>query len=186
MSVHVDKEADRKDPKTGEYTNYSSVEYTVSIIHKKLTLILEKKGFESYVKAAEEEPEKGEHQYDIGMCYLYGVGTQKDEKKALECFVKGDELGDGYCTWILGDIYEKGSYGLEKNDKKTFQYYLKAANIEEFDQCQYKVAEFYENGFGTEKDVQKAFEYYTKAYEGGEKFAEKDLIRLKIKIQKSG
>jgi TPR repeat protein len=167
----LDKEAKQREPESGEFRN---------------EIDDDKKRFESYLKAAE-EPEKGEHQFHLlGNCYLDGVGTQKDEKKALECFVKGDELGDGYCTWMLGEFYEKGSYGLEKNDKKTFQYYLKAANIEEFDQCQYKVAEFYENGFGTEKDVQKAFEYYTKAYEGGEKFAEKDLIRLKIKIQKSG
>lgn len=43
MSVQFDKEADRKDPETGEYTNNSSFEYTVSIIHEKLTLILKKK-----------------------------------------------------------------------------------------------------------------------------------------------
>ncbi|KAF0486231.1 HCP-like protein [Gigaspora margarita] len=70
-----------------------------------------------------------------------------------------------FALYNLRYNYEKG-INLNKDEKKAFELYLKAANmghtIAIFD-----VARCYDNGIGVEMDEHKAFIYYQKSAEMG-------------------
>src|SRR5260364_342265 len=61
----------------------------------------------------------------------------------------------------LGYNYEHG-IGVEKDEKKCFEYYMKAAELGNAVAI-VNVGNCYQNGDGVEKDEKKAFEYYKKA-----------------------
>jgi TPR repeat protein len=67
--------------------------------------------------------------------------------------------------------------GTEKNMKKAFEYYEKAANqghaIAEFN-----LGVMYEHGEGTAKDMKKAFKYYEKAANQGHADAQNNLAEM--------
>lgn len=63
----------------------------------------EVKAFELYLKAAEQGLDYA--QYNIGICYEYGIGTEKDEYKALEWYQKSAEEEFSYAQYGLGRLY---------------------------------------------------------------------------------
>ena len=66
----------------------------------------------------------------------------------------------------LGDCYQKGLCGLEKDANRAFRYYERSAAAN----CSvglYLLAQCYERGVGTEANHEKAFENYRKAAERG-------------------
>ncbi|KAF0458302.1 calmodulin-dependent protein kinase [Gigaspora margarita] len=63
----------------------------------------------------------------------------------------------------LGYNYGNG-IGVEKDEKKSFEYYMKAAELGDAVAITH-VGYCYNDGIGVEKDEKKCFEYYTKAAE---------------------
>jgi len=46
---------------------------------------------------------------DLGYIHLYGMGTERNAEKALECFRKGATAGDMQACWaIYDDMYGAG------------------------------------------------------------------------------
>jgi len=46
---------------------------------------------------------------DLGYTHLYGMGTERNAEKALECFRKGVETEDMYACWaIFEDMHGSG------------------------------------------------------------------------------
>ncbi|MDO5774765.1 MAG: tetratricopeptide repeat protein [Spirochaetales bacterium] len=83
-----------------------------------------KKAFELFNKAYN----LGEEQaiINIGLCYLQGNGTEKNEKEAVKCFEQAAEKNSsGVAYFNLGVCYENG-FGVEKDYKKAIEMYGKA------------------------------------------------------------
>ena len=62
----------------------------------------------------------------VAYCHYRGWnGLKEDEKKAFDMFVKIEKETNGYhwAQFLLAECYEYGGYGVDKNDKKTFEYY---------------------------------------------------------------
>ena len=64
--------------------------------------------------------------YRMGVCYLRGLGVEKDPEKAAEYFKQVGEQDDpaGWCA--LGQLYQQGE-GVEKDFEKAVQLYPTAA-----------------------------------------------------------
>ena len=63
---------------------------------------------------------------NIGLCYLQGNGTEKNEKEAVKCFEQAAEKNNsGVAYFNLGVCYENG-FGVRKDYKKAIEMYGKA------------------------------------------------------------
>ncbi len=61
--------------------------------------------------------------------YLHeGIGTQRDDAGALECWRKAANLGDTKALMTLGDVYGEGSM-VERNLEIASRYYIHAAEL---------------------------------------------------------
>lgn len=43
-------------------------------------------------------------QYNLGVCYLHGVGVAVDKMKAVRCFMKAEAMGSPEAKEILNDL----------------------------------------------------------------------------------
>ena len=106
-----------------------------------------------------------EVQFNLGVCYEFGRGVEKDEVKAFEWYKKAAEWGYAKAQFKLGICYEFGK-GVERDERKAFEWYKEA--VEQGDvEAQFNLGVCYEFGRGVEKDENKAFEWYEKAAEQG-------------------
>src|SRR5436309_302090 len=80
---------------------------------------------------------------------------------------------DKYAMNYLATYYENG-VGTEKDLKKAFYWYQKAAENGN-EGAMHNLAVCYSNGKGTEKNLEKAFGWYQKAAENGNEYAIYDL-----------
>ncbi|KAF0483886.1 NACHT domain-containing protein [Gigaspora margarita] len=64
----------------------------------------------------------------LGQCYEYGIGVEKNGRKALEYYQKLEEMGNSTGTCQIGHCYENG-IGVEKDERKAIEYFEKAANL---------------------------------------------------------
>ncbi|MDE5887410.1 MAG: hypothetical protein K2H46_07480 [Muribaculaceae bacterium] len=119
--------------------------------------------FECFNRSASENIES---MYELGTCYIYGKGCEKDENKAFECYLKAAEAGHCEAQYEVGVCYRQGE-GCQQNFLKAFEWYEKAVaqgNTKAMVNC----GILYDNGLGVDKDYRKALEYYNKAAEGGD------------------
>lgn len=108
---------------------------------------------------------------ELGWCYLYGYGTEKDEKKAFDYFNEAAEKGNAKAQYQLARCYDLG-LGCDKNVAKSIEWVQKAVR-QNYANAQYFIAWSYEYGDGVEKNPVKASELYKKSLKGMEKLAEK-------------
>lgn len=66
-------------------------------------------------------------QYELGFMLLLGEGVEKDFRKAVNLIQEAAKQGHEDSILLLGDIYEKGSYGGEKNAELAAYWREKAA-----------------------------------------------------------
>lgn len=113
----------------------------------------ERKAWEYYNLAAQQNCSSAIN--SIGIYYLNGKnpGHKKDIQKAKEYFKMAAEKGNIYSLNNLGKLYEG------KDDKKSFNYYLRAANLEESWACN-RIGECYRLGIGVERNIGLAYQYY--------------------------
>ncbi|MDE6792342.1 MAG: hypothetical protein K2J48_04595, partial [Muribaculaceae bacterium] len=119
--------------------------------------------FECFNRSASENIES---MYELGTCYIYGKGCEKDENKAFECYLKAAEAGHCEAQYEVGVCYRQGE-GCQQNFLKAFEWYEKAVaqgNTKAMVNC----GILYDNGLGVDKEYRKALEYYNKAAEGGD------------------
>ncbi|MCG8611659.1 MAG: sel1 repeat family protein [Pseudomonadales bacterium] len=65
--------------------------------------------------------------YNLGTMVLIGEGLQKDESRAIDLFFEAIENGSSDASFVIGDAYLSGMFGLEKNIKQAVRYYLNGA-----------------------------------------------------------
>ena len=91
-------------------------------------------------------------QNNLGFCYEYGIGTEKDLKNALCWYQIAAENGNNIAQCNLGEWYELGKDAI----KDEIKWYEKSVEREN-DDAQFKFGYFYENGIGI--DLKKAVYY---------------------------
>ena len=142
-----------------------------------------KKAFEWFKKSSDQGFVKATH--NLGFCYLYGEGTEKNLELMKKCFFEAakKDFVPSICT--VGELYQKG-IGVEQNLTTAYYYYAKAAasqdekaigqmkRIKVIATCwnpaykgdakaQYALAFCYYKGDGIDADTTKAEEWFLKS-----------------------
>lgn len=128
------------------------------------------KAFEYYTLAARQSYSVA--QYNLGLCYENGCGTNVDPAKALECYQLSARQGNVSAQYHLGAIYESGelcsarSIGSEQlqNLQSAFDSYSVAAE-NGLAIAQFNMGICHEYGFEgvTEKDFEKSTSWYRRS-----------------------
>ena len=88
------------------------------------------------------------------------VGTDKDKFSMLQERAK---RRDGYAIGVIGQCYEKGNYGFEKNMQKAIEMYKQAANLRR-PEYHYKLGIVYRKGeLGVAVDLKKSHNHLEQA-----------------------
>ena len=66
-----------------------------------------------FLVAADEVPEA---MYELGLCYIHGLGTEQDVSKAVACFNDAAQRGVPEAQYELGVCYRRGE-GVEQEYK---------------------------------------------------------------------
>ncbi|CAB4444310.1 unnamed protein product [Rhizophagus irregularis] len=120
----------------------------------------EKSIFELHLKSAEEGDSNS--QIELGKCYFFGKGVDKNHNKAFEWYLKSANKGNHIAENELGKLY----YFIDKNFDKTFEWYMKSAEGGNSD-GQYNLGFCYHCGIGCKKNIEKAGYWYKKASDNG-------------------
>lgn len=97
-------------------------------------------------------------------CYLNGWGTEKDKSAAIKYLEDAANKEHAPSQEKLGEVYKYGLLEREKSPKKSFYWYLKAAEQGRAS-AQFNIGYFHANGYGVNKDEKLAFDWYSKAAE---------------------
>jgi TPR repeat protein len=108
----------------------------------------------------------------LAWCYLRGVGTEKNEAKAIE-MLQGNTMPRAIA--MLADCHYYGT-GVELNLRTSFDLYRTAANSNN-PRALHRLGFFYEKGFVVRRDIAKAVEFYKRALEAGSTVSK---IRLSV------
>ncbi len=106
---------------------------------------------------------------DLGLCYEFGIGVEKDELEAVEWYRKAAGQGDLQAQIRLGNSYNNG-IGVDKDAAKAFEWYQKAAE-RDVAEAECRLGICYSNGKGVYKDQEEAAKWYAKAAEHGDAYA---------------
>ncbi len=63
---------------------------------------------------------------NLGYCYMYARSIEKNMSLAMAYFTIAAKMNNVDAQYKLGNIYEKGAYGVEKNEELAIYYYTLA------------------------------------------------------------
>ena len=112
-------------------------------------------------------------QFELGRCYEWGTGVEKNGKEAFKWYMKSAEKGHSGAQNNLGLCYANG-IGAGKDESEAFKWYKKSAEQGNSD-AQNNLGLCYENGIGAGKDESEAFKWYKKSAEQGNVTAQYNL-----------
>lgn len=120
---------------------------------------LETQQFDKAIPLLKQSAELGnaEAQYNLGYCYQAGVVVEKNNKTAIEWYLKSADQGFNDALYQLMMAYGNGD-GVEQNPKKAFSYALKCAENND-GTCMWNVVNCYYTGMGVEKSIDKMLEW---------------------------
>ena len=104
-------------------------------------------------------------QFELGRCYDWGTGVEKNGKEAFKWYMKSAEKGHSGAQNNIGICYERGT-GVEKDEAEAFKWYMKSTgqgNVA----AQNNVGLCYQYGRGVKRDEVEAFRWYMKSAEQG-------------------
>ena len=179
LLASIDK-AHEKDPadrwqSAQEWLNALSVNTTPPLLPKtndedivaKAQKLIDSKQYDGVPDMLRPAAESGyaDAQNNLGDCYYYGHGVQKDYTKAVEWYQKAANQGNATAQCNLGFCYYYG-YGVQQDYKQAVEWYQKAAN-QGYAFAQYNLGICYRDGHGVQQDYTQAVEWHKKAAEQG-------------------
>lgn len=116
------------------------------------------KVYENFLKASQIGSPDGESEYNLGICYMLGNGTDKDITEAMKWFDKAAQLGYIEGLERIGDCY----YEMEDYEKalQIFNQLVEQDNR----YGEFMIGQCYELGHGVESDLKIAKEWYEKGW----------------------
>ena len=115
-------------------------------------------------------------QYNLGVLYNEGAGTERNYHEAFKWFRLAADQGDADAQNNLGIMYYEGQ-GVGKNYTQAFHWYNLAAEQGHV-AAQYNLGIMYEQGIGTSKDRAKAKQWFKRAADQGYKPAQQRMANL--------
>ena len=109
-------------------------------------------------------------QSQLGNCYYWGNGVEKNHEKSFEWYLKSAEQGDKEGQYFVGMFYATGS-GTARDYQQAVKWCRLAAEQGQADAIN-QLGWHYEHGFGVEKDEKKAVELYLRNAENGNALAQ--------------
>jgi Sel1 repeat-containing protein len=100
-----------------------------------------------------------EAQNALANLYFQGIRVPRDYRESLKWYEKVSPQSDPEALQNMGYIYANGLGGVNKNLKKAFSLYLKAANLGHIG-SQYFLGHFYVKGLGVEKNNVQALMWF--------------------------
>ena len=67
--------------------------------------------------------------YALGQYKQFGFGCNIDWKGALNYYKDAANKGCADAAYMMGDLYDRGEHGVKKDDKESFKWFLKAAEL---------------------------------------------------------
>ncbi len=106
--------------------------------------------------------------YDLAICYIEGIFTNKDYKKAYSLLQESkNTIIESY--YYLGLMFKEG-LGVKRDYEKSLEYFNKIDNditgeiiLEIREKTLNEIADMYIKSLGVEQNIQKAFQCYIKA-----------------------
>jgi uncharacterized caspase-like protein len=124
------------------------------------------KAFELFTRASGQgDPEA---MFELGKLYEKGIGTKQDFTRAIELYQKSADLGFADAINDLGFLYYQGASGLQRDQAKGIQLFLKAADLRH-PQAMYNVASLIDDGVIKGKTPADAGHYLYAALRSGVK-----------------
>lgn len=102
----------------------------------------------------------------LGIMYNNGYGVEKDERKAVEWYMKAAMNGYAVSQYNLACQYEKGR-GVERDYARAMFWYEKAAEQND-SSAELNIGYLYSEGIGVPRDMQKALYWYRRAAAHGD------------------
>ena len=112
----------------------------------------------------------GEAMNALGIMYLYALGVEQSDEKALEYWQRGAGAGNAIAMVNLASCYSNGDI-VERSYETAAEYLLKAADLGN-DMAMARLGTLYESGEGVEQSPETAVEYYRRAAEMGNGLAQ--------------
>ncbi len=141
-------------------------------LHNQGTEAFNNKDYDSAVSCWSRAADQGlaASQYQLGLCYLDGLGVQANEQQAFKLFKAAAKGGWADAQAQLGECYLYG-IGTKQDDSEAFQWLGKAAK----QKCEAAYANLglcYYNGYGTKVNYENAANYLRQAAENDNRQAQ--------------
>lgn len=106
-----------------------------------------------------------ESQFQLGRCYAFGTGTDKNGKQAALWFRKAAEQGHAKAQYNLGVAYTT-ALGVDHDDAEARKWFLKSAQ-QGFANAQFNMGLLEAKGTSGTRNMEQAFGWFLKAAEQG-------------------
>ncbi|WP_400256798.1 hypothetical protein [Methanomethylophilus alvi] len=116
-------------------------------------------------------------QFDLGTMHLQGDGVEFDPIRGMELLTSSAKQRYASAAYKLGEIFDKGQYGFEKDPEKAIRWYKKAQRIG-YVGAELRLAQIYQNGEGVERDLFQCIKYYKLADQHGWHYANNMLMEI--------
>ena len=151
---------DEKNKAIDTYLEYITKVNDFTAMNNLAHLYQDMEDYKNSVKWAEQAI-KGGYNYNL-FTLAYSYDMLKDYINAAKYYEKSIEQDKEVVSmWNLGLIYEFGKGNVSKDEKKAFNLYLSAANLN-YESAIKKVSYMYRYGIGTNRDIKKANSWQSK------------------------
>jgi len=121
------------------------------------------RAFECFKQAAAKKDANG--YYNLGMCYMQGIGCNPDASRAFQCFRAAAEEGHPEAINNIGGFYRDG-IGVEINPATSVKWFQKSAELgNPYGQLNYALA--LQRGEGVKPDEEQALKLFKAAADAG-------------------
>ena len=128
-----------------------------------------------YWYQASAQQDYADAQYNLGYCFLFGIGVEANEIIALKWYSSAASHGDPQMQHNLGLIYKNGYGGVSKNYGKAAEWFFKAAR-QGYSESKVELAQIYFRNPLAVKDISIAERLMTEAAEEGNTRAQEYLV----------